>query len=265
MRFYSNPLLVEGWKLYFSDQRILRVYRVYLALLGLSLLLCWPKQGMGNFLLAQTPPYTYQLMIVSTFVVCTFLSGRFGLQHYGRYQMHSLSSWLKFTPLHPVRIIGGKVTLALMHSIFLTMLALPFLIVAASPSGVPIEGALTSTLILLICATSYRIIGLFFLAAMEDRPLAAGIVLWAIILTLNLLSLYLFPRANAVLAMIRIATQDMRSLPSMKRAVPDAVGSLTAHVILSLAALVASTLWLIIAKRKDRPTGGKPPEEERSL
>lgn len=248
MVFHKNPLLVEGWQLYFSEVKILKIYQIFLVALGFALLLFWPKRVLVDFLSFSTPPSTYHLMVVASFILCGYLSIRFGLQAYGRYQLHSLSSWLELTPLGPWTIVTGKAALSLVHSLFLCLLTVPFLYAAASPSGVPPSGVLRSVLVLFVCMASYRIIGLFLLTLIEDRTFLSSLIMWAIILTIGLLGLYLFPRANPVLGMLQAATLDMGGIPAAGNLSLDAAATLKLHGILSVIAVTASLAWLYVKK-----------------
>ena len=247
---------MEGWQLYFTEDKILKIYQSLLIALGFALILFWPKRSLKDFLSFATPPTTYHLMAVSAYICCSYLSIRFGLQAYGRYKLYSFDDWLKLTPLKPWTIVIGKIILSLVHSAFVCLLTVPFLIVAASPSGVPLSGVLRSALVLFGCVASYRMVGLFLLASLQDRNFLSGVIMWATILTIGLLGLYLFPRGNPVLGMLQVATLEMEMLAFLEGSSLDAAVTLKLHGILASAAVAASFAWLGIRKiqlrRKER-------------
>ena len=244
MRLFKNALFIEGITLYFSDNRIVRTYIIYALLLTLSVAVWWPKRSFFDFLELRSVPSTYNLTVASAFLLLVYAGGRFGLNAYGRGKAHSLTSWLNMTPLGPTAIVAGKSGLALVQTCFFLILASPFLVLAAAPAGVSLEIVGLSLIILLLFALTYRLIGLLLLTFLEERALAPAIFYWAVILVVGLLSLYIFPGVNPVLALVSLSTPDLAVYAKVRmfgRDLPFAARACRFHIILSLAALTAGS------------------------
>ena len=252
MKLFKNALFIEGMRLYFSDSRIIRTYLGYTVLLTLSVVIWWPKRSFFDFLELRSVPSTFNLTVASVYLLLVYVGSRFGLNAYGRGRTHSLTSWLNLTPLGPTAIIAGKSGLAFVHTCFFLSLAAPFLVLAASPSGVTLETAGLTLAALLLFAFTYRLIGLFLLTFLEGRALASAILYWAVILVVGLLSLYIFPRANPVLALLSLSARDTTVFAEagmFGRDLPHASHAFRLHIILSLTALAAAWFYLAVRKR----------------
>ena len=153
----------------------------------------------------------------------------------------------------PIRCIAiGKSGVFLIHSLFLSALVLPFLVVAASPSGVSPTAVFSSLLVVFTCTLSYCIVAFSLLLVFKKRPSLAGWLSWTIVFFLCFASLYLFPEASPALNLLSLAgasPEKHQSFQAFGITVPYRVGTLHLHIIIGLASIGAAVLGLAIRRR----------------
>jgi hypothetical protein len=174
------------------------------------------------------------------------------LHSYSGHRFKSITCWLSSTALPARSIAIQKFGLLVVHSLFLTLLTLPFLVVAASPSGVPMTSVFLSLLVVYTCTLAYRLIALFLLMVFEKRMRIAAWILWTLIFIVCLTSLYLFPKASPALNLLGLAgagPEWQQSFQAFGITIPYAVLTLPLHVTLGLFGAGASVFWLAVKRR----------------
>ncbi|MBA7638751.1 hypothetical protein ES703_46407 [subsurface metagenome] len=247
-----NPLLEEGFSIFFSNKKALRAYLIYVVLIGAVLFLWWPKTPISYFLDSNLSPGIFTTVLIFSFLLMAWLSALFGIEGYVRDEFHLTAEWLGMTPLSPGRILRGKLALFVLHTGFLAILPLPFLIIAASPSGISLRILAACFIVALVCALTYRIIGFFFLLVMEKRPFLMYSGLWGTVI-LAVLSKGFLPKASPVEALLSLIPQGEQTYPRFHLFGLTAgyfMYALTYHLLISLIISLLSFAWIIFLRSK---------------
>ena len=252
---YNNPLLMEGLSQYFHQRRNNRVYLTFAILVGLILFAWWPKNSYTYFLEFGAVPSTFTLVVITVFAIITFLSTRFGTEGLGRDEFYTWYDWINLTPLPVRKLVFGKLALSLIHTLFLVLLTLPFLAIAASPSGISPASLAASVLVIASCAFAYRMTAVFLTSVLDEHPFLLKLSLWLIVFAIVLLSMALWPLISPIHALLSRTSTDPTLYPSFLffgPALPYYMGSVIAHTILSgLAAILLLTRLLTLTIKRD--------------
>ncbi len=206
-----NPLVVEAARVYFRSWRLLLTYQLYVALLAVILVFSWPKDHYFYFVQFDKTPATYSVVVVSLLLILAVMSTHFGGDGIGRREIHPLDDWLRYTGVSVVGILQGKLFFAAIHTLLLALLAVPCLVVAASPSGIPMKAIPLSMLVISVCSLTYRAIALLVTVVLEGYPFAVFLVRWSASGFLLFGTLTVFPRANPLQALLRLTASGDRA------------------------------------------------------
>ena len=215
MKLLRNPMIVEGLAVYFRRWKPIVAYQIYVGLTAMVLVLSWPKDQYDYYVRSQKPPSTYAIVAVTVFFILAFLGARFGTDSTGRGGIHPLSDWLRYTKEPIGRLLGGKILFSALHTLFLGCLAVPLLLIGASPSGIPGSSVALSALIVLACSLTYRLMGFTFVALLENYPFLLFLAQWSSVGFLALGTLTAIPRASPLHALLTVALPNEEILPQI--------------------------------------------------
>ena len=255
---YNNPILAEGLSQYFQKARNSRVYLTYAILVGSILFLWWPKNRYTYFLEFQIVPSTFTLVVITVFILITYLSVRFGTEGLGHDEFYTWYEWVNLTPVPVRKLVFGKLVLSLMHTLFLVLLILPFLVIATSPSGISRTDLAASLLVLFTCAFAYRMTAVFLTSVLDEHPFLLKLLLWLIVFAIALLAMALWPLISPIHALLSRTSADPAMYPAIEwsgLAMPYYMGSVIAHAVLAFVAtilLLARLLTLTIEKNSEK-------------
>lgn len=218
MSWLNNPVIEEGLQVYLTNKRVRRIYSYYFIFLALVLLIVWPKQPFQYFLKFNRYPQSFHITSICILISLCFLNIQFGSDSYTRDLFHSISDWLTLTPLTVLRLLLGKLTLSLIHCIFLLIFSLPFFIIPMSLSGVFLKELLMSILIILFCSMTCRIMGLLCLVSFRNHPFIHGTSLLLFLVILLFPTISLFPSVNPILALLRVKAENLMAVASLHSA-----------------------------------------------
>lgn len=196
-RAWHNPIFHGGLEA-FAQQPTQRSYSVnYVATLATVLLITWPKEGFVNL---RDLPFTYNAVGGVTMIILAYLSISQGATRILGARYLSLADWLRLAPVSVGAFLRGYLAANCLELLLFWGLAVPLLVLAAHVSGEPLVHLSAGLLLLLVCAGSYRIVGVTLLICFERDEFLLYICVCLLYMCFILGSGFVFPLCNPVLA-----------------------------------------------------------------
>jgi hypothetical protein len=196
-RAWRNPIF-HGGLAAFAQQPMYRSYSLnYLAALATVLLITWPKEGFVNL---RDLPFTYNALGGTTLIILAYLNMSQGATRSLGSRYLSLHDWLVLAPVPAGRFLRGYLAASCLELLLFWGLSLPLLILAAHVSGEPLLHLGIGMLIILVCAGSYRIVGVTLLTCFERDEFLLYILVRLLYVFFILGSGFVAPLYNPVLA-----------------------------------------------------------------
>lgn len=197
-----NPVLQEARAVYLHRREYLWLHVGYLAATTLMLLVVWPSRGLMHFFRTQSPPPVYDVMVVYHVITLCLLNIYIGQDRLADSSIIRYSEWLERTSV-PIRLlVGGKLIAAALHTLVLTILILPFLVIAASPAGTSLPVVARATLVLLLVSLLCRIVGMLISHWGESNYVIRVVGAWVFIALLFVATIQSAPAINPVVAVV---------------------------------------------------------------
>ncbi|MDE0206220.1 MAG: hypothetical protein OXP66_09370 [Candidatus Tectomicrobia bacterium] len=171
----------------------------YAAVLSLALFITWPKEG---FLSLRDLPFTYNAMGGTATIILAYLNFTQGARHLMAGREVSLRDWLAFTPLPAGALLRGYLAAGAVETLFFWGLTWPLMVLAAGVSGESFAHLAAGMMVLLACLAAYRMIGVTLLIWFERDDFVLYILVRVVYLWFILVSGFVWPHANPVLAFI---------------------------------------------------------------
>ena len=234
----------------------------YAAILSLALFITWPKEG---FLSLRDLPFTYNAMGGTATIILAYLNFTQGARHLMAGREASLRDWLAFTPLPVGTLLRGYLAAGCVEMLFFWGLSWPLMLLAGGVSGESFVHLATGMLVLLACLSAYRIIGVTLLIWFERDDFVLYILVRVVYLWFILVSGFVWPHANPVLAFIDTSIWPRRLSPVSivlsdgEFTVPGWAATVVLHLIIGgLFSIIAAlrTRWLQRHLAPREGTGG---------
>lgn len=207
----------------------------YAAVLSLALFITWPKEG---FLSLRDLPFTYNAMGGTATIILAYLNFTQGARHLMTGREVSLRDWLAFTPLPAGALLRGYLAAGAVETLFFWGLTWPPMVLAAGVSGESFTHLAAGMMVLLACLAAYRMIGVTLLIWFERDDFVLYILVRVVYLWFILVSGFVWPHANPVLAFIdtsiwprRLSTVSI-VLPDTEFTAPGWAATVALHLIL---------------------------------
>jgi hypothetical protein len=196
-RAWRNPIF-HGGLVAFAQQPTYRSYSLnYIAALATVLLITWPKEGFVNL---RDLPFTYNALGGTTLIILAYLNVSQGATRSFGSRYLSLHDWLVLAPVPAGKFLRGYVAASCLELLLFWGLSFPLLILAAHVSGEPLRHLGIGMLIILVCAGSYRIVGVTLLTCFERDEFLLYILVRLLYVFFILGSGFVAPLYNPVLA-----------------------------------------------------------------
>jgi hypothetical protein len=169
----------------------------YLMVLAIVLFITWPKE---NFLSLRDLPFTYNALGVSMIIILSYLSFSYGSRKSLGLRQLSLRDWLSLAPLKAGAFLRGYLAVGLLELLFFWGLSLPLLVLAAGVSGESLSHFAAGLLVIVVCTSCYRVIGIVLLTLFERDEFLLYIMVRLLYVFFILVSGFVLPLWNPVLA-----------------------------------------------------------------
>jgi len=197
VKHITNPVLLEGVHVYFTEGRGFMVYFFYLMILALVQFLTLvlptgdPRFWMG-------PAYLFKLTSVAALLLLVYFSLRVSNQEFVSSRFQSTKHWFSQEKLSLSRVALGQISLLCLNLSVFLLLSVPLLGWAGAIEHAPV-GAILSTLVLLFFySLTYSMWGLFALALWDHREDSRRVFIRCLLVCLLLVSGLLYLPLNPV-------------------------------------------------------------------
>jgi hypothetical protein len=219
---FKNPLLTEGFNVFFTTKKAVYSYLYFVAFIALILLASWPNKPAAEYIASTNIPLTFNYVTVFLYIHLTILAARYSVTRIAGNKFHPTSDWLDYTSVSRGSIILGRT-------------------------------------VILSAVLTYRIVGIFLSLFLDEKPFLFYCILLSLVLFLSAGSLFFYPEINPVQALLAIVGFD-GGVFSPGASHTDAniiiTGAIKAHLILSLAFTFSGFGLLLILPRKPASTRG---------
>lgn len=246
-----RPILEESLRIYSSSVVYRRAHLLYLAIVSALVLVLWPSAPYIEFFKLSSYPPLYEVSAIAVLVLLVAGSMYVGKTSFAREQFVSNTDWVEKTSISVASLVAGRGVAGVLHALTLSALAFPFLVVAAGPSGVPIEAIGSTLLVVFVASLATRFCGMWIDAWLERRPVLAVLATWVALGLVFVLSIEVFPDMNPIVAITAIAGDPDLSFATFHMSLEPLF--LRSVLILSLSALFfvgASVVALWIRRRR---------------
>ena len=202
---FKNPILGEGFYIYFFNRKVLDTYKIYVFIVALVLVAAWPMYAITHFVRTSGLPMTFNIVIISVFIAMVYLSGRFSTDRNVRDELYNIQELFDLTPVTVGKVLWGRMSFSFFHTFFLILLPLPFIFISISPSGLAVRSVVYSVIVLLFCCFTYRTIGFFLMLILEDHSFIMNLILWFILFQFSTGIIAMVPQASPILAFFSIS------------------------------------------------------------
>ena len=197
-----NPLFEEAAAVYTRRREYLTMHLVYIGVLSLFLLMLWPSRGLLYFFRTDSEPAAFQAMIIAQAIAITCLSLYSALDRLAETQIIRYSEWIERTGI-PIRVLGaGKIISGVSHTILLTLIGVPFAVIAAGPAGITLDAVLASELVVLLSGISARMAGMLLGHVGEQRYFIRVTGAWLFLAIVFIVTLQIGEPVNPVLGVL---------------------------------------------------------------
>jgi hypothetical protein len=231
-RAWHNPIF-QGGLAAFAQQPMHRSYSLnYVATLSTVLLITWPKEG---FLNVRDLPFTYNALGGVILIILAYLNVAQGATRLLGSQYVRLHDWLVLAPVSAGTFLRGYVAASCLELLLFWGLSLPLLLLAAHVSGEPLQHVSAGLLIIVVCAGTYRMVGVMLLFYFERDEFLLYILVRLLYVFFILGSGFSFPLSNAVLAFADASLWPRRlgSLPLPGITLRGWVATVALHLLLA--------------------------------
>jgi hypothetical protein len=239
-----NPFIRGDLTAAFSRPTILRTYTYYLLAMSAIVFLWWPRGILSSSFREGSAPATFAAAALGMFGCLAYLNARLGAEDYPGRDAVGLRDVLTLTPVSVASLVAGKLAVAVLHTLFLLALGMPFLAVTLGVSGVPRAAAAAALAVAGCAALAFRAFGFLLFTLFEQRPALKDVLLLFCGLVLVFLPMLIAPAANPVSALLALGSAE----GSGRQVALSAAGSLAAAAVFSGGAFAA----LRAARRKPR-------------
>ena len=208
MKLFKNPVLEESIKVHFSDNQTTGKYIIIVGILAVSSFATWPDRNFSYYLGTGNTPEALTIVSLIGFFLLTLLTAGFGIESRGSGKLYTQYDWIKLTPLSIEKIVIGKFKFSFLHSVFLVLMISPFIIIAASASGISFLKILLLLTGLILFIFTYRAIGLFLHSIITKSKLILNMVLWQFLLLLIALTASVIPEISPVTSIQRFISAE---------------------------------------------------------
>jgi hypothetical protein len=176
----------EGMRTYLSDRLILRTCLYLAAVLGVALLVVWPRDPLMFALRTGLAPEAFSIVATCFLLLMIFVEARFGAQDLSADPAVQLPERVRFTSDPLGRLVGGRAAFAFLHTLLLLLLGAPFLAAAVAVGGAGPTRLFRAFAILGAAGVAMRALGLLFQCVLGARRPMREIIMYPVLIALQI-------------------------------------------------------------------------------
>lgn len=248
-----KAVLQESVRTYTQSSAYRRAHLLYLGIVGVLLLILWPSAPYIDFFKLASYPPLFEISAIAVLLLVASTAMYVGKGSLARGKIVSNTDWIEKTRVSAVALIGGRVVAGTLHTVAVTAIAFPFLVVAAGPSGAPFAAVGQSLLVVAAAALMARFGGVFIDIALERRPVLSVLASWAVLGLLYIVSIELIADMNPIIAITAIAGNPDLTFAEFRMSLePFYLRSVLLNAVSATVFVASSVVALVLRRRRFR-------------
>jgi hypothetical protein len=247
----KNPILEEAAEVYLRRREYLLFHLSFLVGAAFFTFVLWPSRDFMYFFRTESVPAVFQATLVAHVLGVTGLSLYAGLDRLAEAQIIRHSEWLERTAI-PVGVLArGKLLAATVHTTMLTVLAVPFAVIAAGPAGISVRAVVASEAIVLLSGLAGRYAGMLIAHLGETRYVVRVIGGWVFVALLFVATIQLYQPVNPIVAVIAQHAENSPLMQLESRANAATHPLCTSGLpLLAIAMSLAGLYWFSLSRHR---------------
>ena len=183
----------EGMRMYLSDRLILRACLYLSAVLGVALVVVWPRDPLEFALRTGMAPEAFAIVATCFLLFMIFLEARFGAQDQSTDPTVQLQEHVRLTSVPLVTLVGGRATFAALHTLLLLLLGAPFLAAGMAVGGAELPRLFRALAITGAAGLASRMLGLLALCTCGTRRPMREILMYPVLVIVEIVAFAAVP------------------------------------------------------------------------
>ena len=217
-----TPILEESLHVYLRTKAYRMVHLLYVAAVAVVAVLVWPSRGLMVFFSTEAVPSAFHVVLILELLLLSGISIYAGMDRVAGNELIRYSEWLGRTPVRVRTLMTGKLTAAVLHTVLLIALSLPFLVISAGPAGIPLRAVFSSLFVLGTATMLCRLVGMLISVVGEDRDAIRIVGSWVFLALLYMGTIRILQPLNPIIAVSR---QQNELSPLVSTLDPVSLGS----------------------------------------
>ncbi len=206
-----NPLVDEAAEVYLRRREFVILHVIVLFGMALTTVGFWPTHSFLTFFRTETVPAVLHATLIIQALGMTILGLYVGLDRLAESGIIRHSEWIERTTIPIGTLFRGRIAAATIHMFLLAAAGLPFVVIAAGPSGSPLPAALAGTLLVFLSGLVGRFAGMLVSHLGEQSYVVRVIGGWLFMAAFLVVTAQLYPPLNPVAAIIRVLDSSVRT------------------------------------------------------
>jgi hypothetical protein len=261
MKRFGDPFLSEDLSASFTRVPALRAYAVFAAVMGCVIMVWWPRGPLASYLRTGVVPDTFVAAAIGLLGCAVYMGMRFGAEDFAEEGASKVHDFVTLTPVPVSSVVASKMVAAVLHTLFLLALGLPFLIIGSSVNGTRTAVILKVLLVAGSSTLAFRAFAFLGFVLFEPRRmLKDGVILVtaAIVLAVTTSAIPALSPISAILSLDAASGYVELSVPPLAASIPFYLVSVIISAFAVVVFLVSAGLWLRSVRRKHAQT--RPPQ-----
>jgi hypothetical protein len=252
----GNPLLEEGMRTYFAHRGILRSYLLIPCGLAVVMMAAWPRSSLETILRSGPSTDAFSVIALAFLALMLYLGARYGAEDFSPDTLVQLREYVTMTPVSLLSVVLGKAAFFILHTLFLLLLGVPFLLAPMAVGGFTLPTAFAVLAVVGTASLAARMFGFLVLALIGSRLLLRDVIILAGILLFIVAADTLVPAVSSIRALLRLSAAPAPGAPLLGSALSPAGACSLFNIAAALLCSAAAFLALRVSRRR-APAGGR--------
>jgi hypothetical protein len=257
MPILRNPLIEEAFNRRFFTRPAIALTATHLALHFVILLSVWPRTVLADSILFGNTPSAFRVIAVFSYLSLSVINGILGAEPFGEKRGYRNVEWLRLGPVSLKAFLIGKITASFLHACLITLLSLPFLLLAGAASGVGIPTVFVAAAATLAFVFPYRIMALGLRLFLDERFFSLYLMLSILLILMIFATAAVHPPLNPIFVLSRLDSQETLLVTNTPPAPAGLAGALALHAAVLILFLTLSLFKAWKMRREFIPRGGE--------
>jgi ABC-type transport system involved in cytochrome c biogenesis permease component len=248
MKILGNPFIAEDLSASFTRTSALRSYPGFIAVMAVVILIWWPRGPFTTYLRAGTVPDSFTAAALGLLACAAYLSARFGAEDFAEESASRVQDFVTLTPVPVSSVVAGKMAASAVHTIFILVLGLPFLLLGSAVNGTSIPVIARAALVSGSSAFCFRAFAFLCFTLFGPYRLLKNSVIFLCGLAFLTASTAVIPALSPISAILSL--NGLGSIAVLGRTVPFYLVSVIIGVSAAALFFAAAGAWLRILRKR---------------